>query len=72
MQHVMQNNCAVFRTGEVLHEGQNLIHKVHGGIGDISVSDRSLIWNSDLVETLEFDNLIVQAVVTMDFGGESH
>jgi succinate dehydrogenase / fumarate reductase, flavoprotein subunit len=39
---------------------------VHGGISDISVSDRSLIWNSDLVETLEFDNLIVQAVVTMD------
>ena len=66
MQHVMQNNCAVFRTGDILHEGQNLIHKVHGGISDISVSDRSLIWNSDLVETLEFDNLIVQAVVTMD------
>ncbi len=50
----------------MLHEGHNLIHKVHGGIGDISVTDRSLIWNSDLVETLEFDNLIVQAVVTMD------
>src|SRR6202451_2831825 len=66
MQHVMQNNCAVFRTGEILNEGQNLIHKVHGGIGDISVSDRSLTWNWDLVETLEFDNLIVQAVVTMD------
>jgi succinate dehydrogenase / fumarate reductase flavoprotein subunit len=66
MQHVMQNNCAVFRTGEVLQEGQNLIYKVHRGISDISVSDRSLIWNSDLVETLEFDNLIVQAVVTMD------
>jgi succinate dehydrogenase flavoprotein subunit len=66
MQHVMQTNCAVFRTGDVLHEGQELIHKVHGGIGDISVADRSLVWNSDLVETLEFDNLIVQAVVTMD------
>ena len=66
MQLVMQNNCAVFRTGEVLQEGHNLIHKVHGGISDISVSDRSLIWNSDLIETLEFDNLIVQAVVTMD------
>ena len=66
MQNVMQNNCAVFRTGEILNEGQNLIHKVHGGIGDVSVSDRSLVWNSDLVETLEFDNLIVQAVVTMD------
>src|ERR1700688_4534197 len=66
MQHVMTNNCAVFRTGEVLNEGHNLIHKVHGGISDISVTDRSLVWNSDLVETLEFDNLIVQAVVTMD------
>ncbi|MCX7306595.1 MAG: FAD-binding protein, partial [Afipia sp.] len=66
MQRVMQNNCAVFRTGDVLHEGQEMIHKVHGGIGDVSVSDRSLVWNSDLVETLEFDNLIAQAVVTMD------
>ncbi|MBY0381057.1 MAG: succinate dehydrogenase flavoprotein subunit [Xanthobacteraceae bacterium] len=66
MQRVMQNNCAVFRTGDVLHEGQDLIHKVHGGVSDIRVSDRSLVWNSDLVETLEFDNLIVQAVVTMD------
>jgi succinate dehydrogenase / fumarate reductase, flavoprotein subunit len=66
MQHVMQNNCAVFRTGDLLQEGQNLIHKVHSGIRDVSVSDRSLVWNSDLVETLEFDNLIVQAVVTMD------
>jgi succinate dehydrogenase / fumarate reductase flavoprotein subunit len=66
MQNVMQNNCAVFRTGEILTEGQNMIHKVHGGIGDVSTSDRSLVWNSDLVETLEFDNLIVQAVVTMD------
>src|SRR5213075_1105819 len=66
MQHVMQNNCAVFRTGEILHEGQNLIHKVHGGIGDVATTDRSLVWNSDLIETLEFDNLIAQAVVTMD------
>jgi len=66
MQHVMQNNCAVFRTGEVLSEGQNLIEKVHSGITDIAVSDRSLVWNSDLVETLEFDNLISQAVVTMN------
>jgi succinate dehydrogenase / fumarate reductase flavoprotein subunit len=56
----------VFRTGDVLHEGQNLIHKVHVGVDDIAVTDRSLTWNSDLVETLEFDNLIVQAVVTMD------
>jgi succinate dehydrogenase / fumarate reductase flavoprotein subunit len=66
MQRVMQNNCAVFRTGDVLHEGQDLIHKVYGGTDDVSVTDRSLVWNSDLVETLEYDNLIVQAVVTMD------
>jgi len=66
MQRVMQSNCAVFRTGEVLEEGSRLIHEVLNGVPDIKVSDRSLIWNSDLVETLEFDNLIVQAVVTMD------
>lgn len=66
MQRVMQNNCAVFRTGDVLNEGKDLIHKVHGGIADIGVTDRSLIWNTDLIETLELDNLIVQAVVTMD------
>jgi succinate dehydrogenase / fumarate reductase flavoprotein subunit len=66
MQKVMQNNCAVFRTAEVLEEGHKLIHEVYAGVPDIRVTDRSLIWNSDLVETLEFDNLIVQAVVTMD------
>jgi succinate dehydrogenase / fumarate reductase flavoprotein subunit len=66
MQKVMQANCAVFRTGEVLGEGSRLIHQVLGGVGDTKVFDRSLIWNSDLVETLEFDNLIAQAVVTMD------
>ncbi|MDW4741626.1 hypothetical protein NQ288_27990, partial [Escherichia coli] len=56
MQKVMQTNCAVFRTGEVLHEGKDLIHKVYGGVSDVGTSDRSLVWNSDLVETLEFDN----------------
>ena len=66
MQKTMQNNCAVFRTGEVLSEGQKLIHDVWKGEADIGVTDRSLIWNSDLIETLEFDNLITQAVVTMD------
>jgi succinate dehydrogenase / fumarate reductase flavoprotein subunit len=66
MQAVMQHNCAVFRTGEVLQEGSKLIHELHAGVTDIRVTDRSLIWNSDLVETLEFDNLIAQAVVTMD------
>src|SRR5438132_1552505 len=63
MQKVMQNNCAVFRTGEVLEEGHRLIHDVLAGAGDVRVTDRSLIWNTDLVETLEFENLIQQAVV---------
>ena len=66
MQKVMQANCAVYRTGETLAEGSKLIHEVWKGRDDIGVTDRSLIWNSDLIETLEFDNLIVQAVVTMD------
>jgi succinate dehydrogenase / fumarate reductase, flavoprotein subunit len=66
MQKVMQSNCAVFRTGEVLDEGSKLIHDVLGSSDDVKVFDRSLIWNSDLVETLEFENLIAQAVVTMD------
>ena len=66
MQKVMQSNCAVFRTGDVLDEGHKLIHEVFGGVPELRVSDRSLTWNSDLIETLEFDNLIAQAVVTMD------
>ena len=61
----MQNNCAVYRTGEVLKEGVGLIDEVYTMMPDIGVSDRSLVWNSDLVETLELDNLIRQAVVTM-------
>jgi succinate dehydrogenase/fumarate reductase flavoprotein subunit len=66
MQKTMQNNCAVFRTGQVLEEGSKLIHEVWSRSGDVRVSDRSLIWNTDLIETLEYDNLIAQAVVTMD------
>src|SRR5919205_1638560 len=66
MQKVMQSNCAVFRTGEVLEEGHRLIHDVWRASQDGRVTDRSLIWNSDLIETLEYDNLISQAVVTMD------
>jgi succinate dehydrogenase / fumarate reductase flavoprotein subunit len=66
MQRVMQSHCAVYRAGEVLAEGSQAIHAVWEKSADVKVSDRSLIWNSDLVETLEYDNLIVQAVVTMD------
>jgi succinate dehydrogenase / fumarate reductase flavoprotein subunit len=66
MQRAMQTNCAVFRSGEILQEGQKLIHGIWNGIDDVKVTDRSLVWNTDLLETLEFDNLIAQAVVTMD------
>jgi succinate dehydrogenase / fumarate reductase flavoprotein subunit len=66
MQRTMQENCAVFRTGEVLAEGQDGIHKVWEGMPDIDVKDRSMIWNTDLVETLEFDNMIGQAIVTVE------
>ncbi len=66
MQKVMQSNCSVYRTGPTLAEGSQLIHDVWSARDQISVTDRSLIWNSDLIETLEFDNLIIQAVVTMD------
>ena len=66
MQRVMQDYCAVFRTGDVLAEGKEKIHAAWRTGADVSVTDRSLIWNSDLIETLEYDNLIVQAVVTME------
>jgi len=65
MQKTMQANCAVFRTAEVLEEGRDRIQEVWSGVEDIKVSDRSLVWNSDLIETLEFDNLIGQAAVTV-------
>ena len=70
MQRTMQNNCAVFRTGEILQEGTKLISEVWDALDDVKVSDRSLIWNSDLVETLELDNLMAQAMVSM-FGAEN-
>ncbi len=58
----MQNHAAVYRTGEVLAEGVEKINAVWRESADVKIADRSLIWNSDLIETLEFDNLIVQAV----------
>jgi succinate dehydrogenase / fumarate reductase flavoprotein subunit len=65
MQRTMQNNCAVFRTGEILSEGCGLIDKVRKSFADVGVADRSLVWNSDLLETLELSNLLDQAIVTM-------
>jgi succinate dehydrogenase / fumarate reductase flavoprotein subunit len=66
MQRVMQEDCAVFRTGEVLAQGKKRIVEVWRDIADIRVTDRSLIFNTDLIETLEFDNLILQAAVTVE------
>jgi len=65
MQGIMQNNCAVYRTGEVLEEGVGLIDKTLAKSPDIACTDRGMIWNSDLVETLEYENLIVQAKATI-------
>jgi len=66
MQKAMQEDAAVFRTGDTLDKGRKRIDAIYKNIGDISVSDRSLIWNSDLVETLEFENLIQQAIVSVE------
>src|SRR5499433_1928670 len=66
MQKTMQSNCAVFRTASILQEGVDKLRKCWDGRADLSVSDRSLIWNSDLVETLELDNLLCQAVVSIN------
>ena len=65
MQRTMQEHCAVFRTDEVLAEGLRKMAEVAVGVGDLVVSDRSLIWNTDLVEALELDNLIGQAAVVL-------
>jgi succinate dehydrogenase / fumarate reductase, flavoprotein subunit len=66
MQRAMQDDAAVFRTGETLEQGSKRINQIWKGIEDIAVTDRSLIWNSDLIETLEFENLILQAATTVD------
>ena len=66
MQKAMQENCAVFRTGDILREGVERIDGVFDKLSGIDVKDRGMIWNTDLVEALEFDNLIVQAAVTVN------
>jgi len=65
MQRTMQADCAVFRTERTLDEGVAKIDAINAKMADVRVTDRSLIWNSDLIETLELDNLLGQAVVTM-------
>ncbi len=66
MQKTMQSKCAVFRTEKTLKEGVEQIREPYEGMKDVSVKDKSLLFNTDLVETLEFDNLISQALTTMD------
>ena len=65
MQRTMQKHCAVFRDSELLSEGLTLIDDVYKTISDVGITDRSLVFNTDLIETLELDNMLPQAVVTM-------
>jgi succinate dehydrogenase / fumarate reductase, flavoprotein subunit len=65
MQRVMQSDAAVFRTGESLNDGKRRLAEVFASFADVRVTDRSLVWNTDLIETLELDNLLGQAVATM-------
>jgi succinate dehydrogenase / fumarate reductase, flavoprotein subunit len=66
MQRAMQTYATVFRTGGILEEGREALRTVWAGVSDLAVSDRSLIWNSDLLETLEFENLLLQATALVD------
>ena len=65
LQRTMQTHAAVFRNSKSLEEGVSKMHRLWSGAGDMAVTDRSLIWNSDLVEALEFQNLLANAMVTM-------
>ncbi len=65
MQASMQKDAAVFRTGETLAEGSKQISEIYDSFADVSVSDRSMVFNSDLIETLELSNLLAQSVATM-------
>jgi succinate dehydrogenase / fumarate reductase flavoprotein subunit len=65
MQHTMQEDAAVFRTGETLRQGVTRMHEVYAQQADLKVTDRSMIWNSDLVETLELENLLANALTTV-------
>jgi succinate dehydrogenase / fumarate reductase flavoprotein subunit len=65
LQRSMQSDAAVFRTAESLNDGKRKLGEVLASFGDVRVTDRSLVWNTDLIETLELDNLLGQAVATM-------
>jgi len=72
MQRTMQKDAAVFRTGDTLKEGCTKISQAYDAFANVKVSDRSLVWNSDLVETLELQNLLGQAVATMYSAEQRH
>jgi succinate dehydrogenase / fumarate reductase flavoprotein subunit len=65
MQKIMQNHAAVFRTGESLAEGAQRLEKTFASLADVSIADRSLIWNTDLIETMELENLMLNATATI-------
>jgi succinate dehydrogenase / fumarate reductase flavoprotein subunit len=65
MQRTMQRYAAVFRIGEVLEQGAHKLGEVAGSLAELRLTDRSMIWNSDLVEALELQNLMLQATATM-------
>ncbi|MDJ0919300.1 MAG: succinate dehydrogenase flavoprotein subunit [Woeseiaceae bacterium] len=65
MQRIMQNNAAVFRTGESLAEGVELLKDTFASFSDVRVEDRSMIWNTDLIETIELENLLLNAMATI-------
>ena len=66
MQKTMQEDCAVFRTGDTLQSGVSRMDAIWRSLADVKVTDRSMIWNTDLIETLELQNLVIQAVVTVN------
>ena len=66
MQRTMQNHAAVFRTGESLGEGVDLLAQTYKSFADVGVSDRSMIWNTDLIETMELENLLQNAKVSIE------
>jgi succinate dehydrogenase / fumarate reductase flavoprotein subunit len=65
MQKVMQNHAAVFRTGETLDKGVELLSKTLDSFADVGTSDRSMIWNTDLIETMELENLLLNATAAI-------
>ncbi len=66
MQKIMQNHAAVFRTGETLDEGVKLLRETFASFEEVKVADRSLVWNTDLIETMELENLLLNAAATIE------